>query len=189
MIRKLALALLPLLALTGCDLLGGGGDAASGDTDGALAAIRAVEAAQVAAVQADDLAGAIAPYATDAVLVSPGTGPVSGPAISQTFEVLLADEAFALEMVDGSDSATVSADGDLAVTGFTAMMTHDNNKGGTVTERMINQTVWQRTDAGAWQIVSDMNYLVPETPEATPTAAATPAPEPEPVGKPTTGGK
>lgn len=186
MIRRLALTTLSLLALSGCDLLGGG-DAAAGDADSALDAIHAVEAAQFEAVQADDLAGVIAPYAADAVLVAPGTGPVSGPAISQTFEALLADEAFALEMVEGSESARVSADGNLAVTGFTAMLTHDNNKGGTVTERMINQTVWQRSDAGTWQIASDMNYLVPETPEATPTAAATPAAEP--VGKPTEGGK
>lgn len=186
MIRKLVLFAVPLLALTGCGLPDGGGAAAS-DPGTALAAIRAVAEAQAAAVEGNDLAGTIAPYAPGAVLVPAGQGPVSGQAIGQTFEALLADPSFAVELVAGSDNAAVSTSGDLAVTGYTANLTRASDKAGTLTLRVINQTVWQIGEAGMWQIVSDVNTVVPDpaaVSAAAATAAAAPAPEPEPAREP-----
>lgn len=177
--RKLALAAMPLLALSACDMLGGA--AASGDTDAALAAIRAVEQAQFSATEADDLAGATAPYANDATLVAPDGTVATGEAIAGLFEALLADEAFNLEMVEGSETAWVAASGDLAVTGFTAQYTYADDKSGPTTVPMTNQTVWRTNDDGAWQIVSDINY---PTAAAEPAAAPEAAPEDDASGKP-----
>jgi ketosteroid isomerase-like protein len=177
MIRKLALSGLPLLAqmvaLTGCGLVDNE-DAAASDPATTLAAIRAVAEAQAAAVEGDDLAGAIAAYAPGAILVPLGDGPVSGPAIGQTFEALLADPSFAVELLAGSDSATLSSSGDLAVTGYTASLTRASDKAGSITQRIINQTVWQIGEAGTWQIVSDINTLVPDPAAATAAAAHEP---------------
>lgn len=186
MIRKLALAALPLFALTACDLLGSG-DAASGDADAALEAIHAVEDAQLAATAADDVAGAAAPYADDATLVAPDGTVATGAAITAMFEAMLADESFNLEPVEGSNTAWVAASGDLAVTGFTAQYTYSDDKEGSVTVPMTNQTVW-RNEGGTWQIVSDINYVAAAADEAAaPATAASEAPAAAPVAEPDKG--
>jgi uncharacterized protein (TIGR02246 family) len=156
-------ALLPIAVLAACTPPG------APDPAAVLAEIAKVEAAQMAAMEAGNVAGAIAPYAADAVMVSPGAAPAGGDAIRRNFEALAADPGFGLSVTRGP--AWVAASGELAVTSFTAQYTFtDPVSRRPVTEPMGNQTVWQKDADGAWKIVSDYNVSLPVPAQRAPAA-------------------
>ena len=134
----------------------------SADPETTIETVRATEQAQLEAIAADDLRGAVRVYADDATMVSPGSDPVSGAAaIGTMFEGLLADPNFAIEMTPGA--AFAAASGDLAVTTATARFTStDPVSGEAVTVPMGNQTVWRKPEGSSWEIVSDYNVALPE---------------------------
>ena len=148
--RYLALAALPLLAACG-----------SADPDEVLATVRATEQAQLEAVAAKDLRGAIRNYEPDAVLVAPGGPPATGAAaIEDAYEALLADPNFKIAMKPGEGWAAES--GELAVTTATGTATTtDAASGEPVTVPIANQTVWHREDGVGWKIASEYNASLP----------------------------
>lgn len=149
----------PLLALAPLALLCACGQSA--DPAATLDTVRATERAQLEAIAAKDLRGAVRVYADDAVMVSPGRAPASGAAaIGAAFEGLLADPNLALEIVPGT--AWAAGSGDLAVTTFTANFTAtDPASGRPVTVPVANQTVWRKAEGAPWKIVSDHNVALP----------------------------
>ena len=149
--RYLALAALPLLAACG----------AAADPAEVLATVRATEQAQLEAVAAKDLRGAIRNYETGAALVAPGGAQVSGAAaIEHAYEALLADPNFRIAMEPGEGWASES--GELAVTTATGTATTtDAASGKPVTVPIANQTVWRREDGVGWKIASEYNASLP----------------------------
>ena len=148
--RYLALAALPLLAACG-----------SADPGEVLETVRATEQAQLEAVAAKDLRGAIRNYETGAALVAPGGAQVSGAAaIEDAYEALLADPNFRIAMEPGEGWAAES--GELAVTTATGIATTtDAASGKPVTVPIANQTVWRREDGVGWKIASEYNASLP----------------------------
>lgn len=152
-------SLAPLLALVPLALLAACGQSA--DPEATLDTVRATEQAQLEAIAAKDLRGAVRVYEDDAVRVAPGGAPVSGvAAIGAAFEGLLADPNLKLEITPGPDWAAGS--GDLAVTTFTARFTTtDPASGQPVTVPVANQTVWRKAEGAPWKIVSDQTVALP----------------------------
>ena len=149
--RYLALAVLPLLAACG----------AAADPDEVLQTVRATEQAQLEAVAAKDLRGAIRNYEPGAVLVAPGGAPVTGAAaIEGAYAALIGDPNFKIAMEPGKSWAAAS--GELAVTTATGTVTTtDAASGAPVTVPIANQTVWQREDGVGWKIASEVNTSLP----------------------------
>ena len=149
--RYLALAALPLLAACG----------AAADPDEVLETVRATEQAQLQAVAAKDLRGAIRNYEPEAALVAPGGAPVSGAAaIEGAYEALLADPNFKIAMEPGKGWAAGS--GELAVTtAIGTVTTTDAASGKPVTVPIANQTVWRSADGVGWKIASEYNVALP----------------------------
>jgi uncharacterized protein (TIGR02246 family) len=156
-VRHLASAPLALLLLGAC------GSAA--DPDAVLESVRATEQAQIQAIAARDLRGAVRNYQDDAVLVTPGQAPAAGgEAIAAAFDGMLADPNLKIEITPGP--AWVSESGDLAVTTSTARYT--TSEPGTekpVELAVSNQTVWRKTAGKPWMIASDYNVEVPAAAE------------------------
>jgi ketosteroid isomerase-like protein len=152
--RYLALAPLTLL-LVACG--------SSADPNSTIATVRATEQAQLEAIVADDLRGAVRIYADEATRVAPGSAPLSGSeSIGAMFERLLADPNFAIEMTPGPAFAATS--GELAVTTSTVRVTStDPVSGEAVTVPMANQTVWRKPTGMSWEIVSDYNVALQAT--------------------------
>lgn len=143
------------------------------DSETVLETVRMTEQAQLQAIAADDLGGAVRNYDAEAVMVSAGSDPVAGAeAIRASFEQLLADPNFALEVTPGTGWASEA--GDMAVTTFTGQLTTtDPDSGEAVTVPVGNQTVWRRSDGTPWKIVSEYTVALPapaEAPEAAPPA-------------------
>ncbi len=158
-----------LLAVPLSLLLGACGSSA--DPDAVIETVRATEQAQLEAIAAGDLRGAVRNYADDAVVASPGGAPARGAAaISDAFESLLGDPNLAIEVTPGP--AWASASGDLAVTTSTARYTtSEPGSGKPAVLTVSNQTVWRKDEGAPWRIVSDYNVALPDAPQA-----ETPAP-------------
>jgi len=149
--RYLALAVLPLLAACG----------GAADPDEVLATVRATEQAQLEAMAAKDLRGAVRNYDPAAAVLAPGEPSVSGTAaIEAAYGRLLEDPNFEIAMKPGD--AWASESGELAVTTATGTVTTtDAVSGGPVTVPIANQTVWRREDGVGWKIVSEQNASLP----------------------------
>lgn len=158
--RTLALLALPLLAACG-----------SADPAEVLETVRATEQAQLEAVAAKDLRGAIRNYEPEAALVAPGGAPVHGAAaIEDAYETLLADPNFAIAMKPGEAWAAES--GELAVTTASGTATStDAASGEAVTVPIVNQTLWRRADGVGWKIVSEYNAALPPAATVEPAAS------------------
>lgn len=154
-VRYLASASLTLLLLGACG--------SSADPDAVLESVRATESAQLQAIAAGDLSGAVRNYEDGAVRVSPGQAPATGgKAIVDAFADMIADPNLKIEITPGA--AWVSKDGDMAVTTSTARYTTSEPG----TQRPIelsvgNQTVWRKPIGKPWMIVSDYNVELPGT--------------------------
>lgn len=157
MTRASLLALAPIVLLAAC-----GGSA---DPDAVLESVRATEQAQLQAIAAGDLRGAVRNYQDGATLVAPGSPPATtGEAIAAVFDELLADPNLKLEVEPGP--GWVSESGELAVTTFTGSMTMtDAASGQPVTVPIGNQTVWRKATGKPWTIVSDYNVELPAAAE------------------------
>lgn len=154
--RYLALVALPLLAACG-----------SGDPDEVLETVRATEQSQMEAIVAKDLRGAVRNYEPGAVVLVPGSAPLTGaPAIEAEFSRLLADPNFKIAMEAGDGWAAES--GELAVTTATGTVTMtDAASGEAVSMPISNQTVWRREDGVGWKIASEHNAALPQPTAAT----------------------
>lgn len=152
-VRSLASAPLTLLLLGACG--------SSADPDAVLESVRATERAQLQAIAAKDLSGAVRNYEDGAVLVSPGQAPVTGgEAIVDVFASLLADPNLKIEVTPGT--GWVSKDGDMAVTTSTARyITSEPGTEKPVELSVGNQTVWRKPIGKPWMIVSDYNVELP----------------------------
>jgi ketosteroid isomerase-like protein len=154
MMHRALFALAPAVMLAACG-------SAPVDPEAALEAVHATEQAQLQAIAAKDLRGAVRNYRDDAVLVAPGSAPATtGEAIAAEFDALLNDRNFKLEIEPGP--GWVSESGELAVTTSTGTLTTtDAASGQPVTVTVGNQTVWQKPTGKPWQIVSDYNVALP----------------------------
>jgi len=152
-VRYLASAPLALILLGACG--------SSADPDAVLESIRATERAQLQAIAAKDLRGAVRNYEDGAVLVTPGEQPATGgEAIAASFEELLSDPNLKIEFTPGP--AWVSEGGDLAVTISTARYTTSEPGSEKPVELSVsNQTVWRKPTGKPWMIVSDYNVELP----------------------------
>lgn len=148
--RSLALMALPLLAACG-----------SADPSEVIETVRATEQSQIEAIMAKDLRGATRNYDPGAVVLTPGSEPISGAAaIEKQYTALLADPNFAIAMKPGKAWAAES--GELATTTATGTVTMtDAASGEAVTVPIVNQTVWRRADGVGWKIVSEHNAALP----------------------------
>ena len=133
----------------------------SADPDAVLESVRATEQAQLQAIAARDLRGAVRNYEDGAVLVTPGEAPAAGgEAIAASFESMLSDPNLKIEVTPGP--AWVSEGGDLAVTTSTARYTtSEPGSGKPVALSVGNQTVWRKPSGKPWMIVSDYNVELP----------------------------
>lgn len=158
MTRVPFLALAPLALLAACG--------SSVDPDAVLETVRATEQAQLQALAAKDLRGAVRNYAEDAIVVTPGRAPAAdGEAIAAAFDELLTDPNFKIEVTPGPGWA--SGSGDLAVTTSTGRITTtDAASGEPVTVAIGNQTVWRKPTSKPWTIVSEYNVALPGEAEA-----------------------
>jgi ketosteroid isomerase-like protein len=131
------------------------------DPDAVIETVRATEQAQLQAIQAKDLRGAVRNYDHDATLMAAGRAPVAGAeAIEASFETMLADPNLALTIEPGP--AWASASGDLAVTTFTGQVTTtDPATTKAVTLPVRNETVWRKAEGAPWKIVSEHNVALP----------------------------
>jgi uncharacterized protein (TIGR02246 family) len=151
--RYLAATLLALLLLPACG--------SPADSEAALESVRATEQAQLQAIAAKDLRGAVRNYQDDAVLVTPGA-PLAqgGEAIAAAFDGMLADPNLKVEVTPGP--AWVSESGDLAVTTSTARYTTTEPGNEKPVELSVsNQTVWRKSAGKPWMIASDYNVELP----------------------------
>ena len=151
------LAALPLVALTACNNAG-----TTADPETELAAIHAIEQSQQTAFNADDLDGAVAPYAADAMFVGPGEAPARGiDAIRATAEAFIQDPNMSLSLI--ADEGWVAASGDLAVTTGNWTLTMSDTDGKAMVMNGINQSTWQKQD-GSWKMILDFNQATPAEP-------------------------
>lgn len=152
------------LFLAPAALLAGCGDAV--DTNALLDTVQMTEQAQLEAIKARDVRGAVRIYRSDATVVLPGGAPIKGTdAINATFEKLIADPALAVALEQGEGWASES--GELAATVATGTLTRTGADGQPATVPVAVQTVWRKTDNEGWKIVSD---VVAEVPSAQPGA-------------------
>jgi ketosteroid isomerase-like protein len=167
-----AITAVPFVLLAGCEQAA---ETPAVDPDAVLAAIHEAENMQLAALQNDDVAGAVAVYGEGAALYVDREVPAIGPAaIQANMEAMFSDPGFNAEMDEGSYKSWVSASGDMAVTSFTGQFSRTNAETGeVVTEPMVNQTVWQKQADGSWKNVHDVNMVYAA--EAVEEAAETPA--------------
>jgi uncharacterized protein (TIGR02246 family) len=152
-VRYLTSAPIALLLLGACG--------SSADPDAVLESVRATEQAQLQAIAAGDLRGAVRNYQDDAVLVTPGETPAAGgEAIAAAFDAMLADPNLKIEITPGP--AWVSKSGDLAVTTSTARYTTAEPGNEKPVELSVsNQTVWRKAAGKPWMIASDYNVELP----------------------------
>ena len=131
------------------------------DPDAVLESVRATEQAQLQAIAAKDLRGAVRNYADGAVLVTPGQAPATGgEAIAAAFDAMLADPNLKLDVTPGP--GWVSEGGDMAVTTSTARYSATEPGSDKPVEMTVsNQTVWRKPTGKPWQIVSDYNAELP----------------------------
>jgi len=141
------------IALAGCG--------SAGNPETALEAVRDTEQAQLQAIAAGDLRGAVRNYEDGALLVTPGRAPASGgEAIAAAFDEMLADPNLKVDVTPGP--AWAAENGDLAVTTSTARYTTvEPGTGKPVEQTVSNQTVWRKAAGKAWMIVSDYNVELP----------------------------
>lgn len=156
--RTLIAAAAPLVLLAGC---GQEQAPAPADPDAIFSTVAEVEAGQLAAIRTRDLAGAIAVYAPEATLITPGAPAATTPEqIRAAFEEQFRDPEMKVSL--SPVRHWVSAAGDLAVTQSSLEMTMtDPQTGRVVTSPGANQTVWKKDAAGAWKMVSDYNVALP----------------------------
>ncbi len=148
----------PFLFLAPVALLGGCGEPA--DTDAMLDTVQMTELAQLEAIKARDVRGAVRIYRPDATIVLPGGAPVKGTeAIGAAFETLIADPNLAVELTQGE--AWASESGELAATTATGTLTTTGADGQPATIPVAVQTVWRKTDNDGWKIASDLVAQLP----------------------------
>ena len=150
-----------LIATSGLWMLSACGSAAV-DPDAALEAVHATEQAQLEAIAAKDLRGAVRNYEDGAILVTPGQPPATGgEAIAAAFDEMLSDPNLKFEVTPGP--AWVSEGGDMAVTTSTVSYTSSEPGTGNPVKVMVgNQTVWRKPTGKPWRIVTDYNVALPE---------------------------
>jgi uncharacterized protein (TIGR02246 family) len=153
---KNALAAIALLLLAACAPA-----APSIDRAAELSAIDAVEAAQLAAFNAKDIDGAVAPYTSDAVFALTGAPSATGPdAIRALFQGMISDPNLALSLT--RQGSAVAASGDLAYTTsvYSVTMTDPTTHQPAATSGTA-VTVWKKQAGGSWQIAADYNIDQP----------------------------
>ena len=132
-----------------------------------VAAIRtAIEAAnksQADAIAKGDLAGAVANYVDDAVVLFPNSPAWKGKAAAQKgFTDMLAQAAFKDPAIRTDD---VIVAGDLAIETGTYAWTMVPKKGKEMKDDGKYLTVWKKQADGSWKIIRDMrNTNMPGTP-------------------------
>lgn len=152
MIRSQLLFLAPVALLAAC-----GGAA---DTNAMLDTVQMTEQAQLEAIKARDVRGAVRIYRPDATIVLPGGAPVKGTeAIDALWEKLIADPNLAIELEQGEGWASES--GELAATIATGTLTTTGADGQPRSVPIAVQTVWRKTDNDGWKIVSDVLAELP----------------------------
>ena len=126
-----------------------------------LEAIRAIEASQSNAMQANDIETALSVYAPNAAFIVSGEElTTSEEARRAGFEAMIADPNMALSL--SPSDASVSASGDLAYTTATYAFTYtDPATQQPVTSNGHNLTVWRKDEEGRWRIVADFNVDAP----------------------------
>ncbi|HWB31821.1 MAG TPA: SgcJ/EcaC family oxidoreductase [Acidobacteriaceae bacterium] len=135
--------------------------------DDTVKAIQDLEAQWVRDYAAKDPARLAAYYADDAVLMVPGSDPVSGKdAISKEMTGMVSDPAFALKFHPDHVDAASSGDVAWSEGTYTIAMTDPESK------QVINDhgsyvTVYKKQSDGSWKAVSDIaNSATPPAPPA-----------------------
>jgi len=160
------------LGVAGCDRRAdGAGDAAG--SSAAVEAVKRTEQAMLQEMKSANAAKVAAYYANDAAVMFPGDKPTEGSqAIAKRYDAMMADKAFALDIVNAR--TTVAASGDLAYTRGTYRATYtDLGSKQPVSETGNYVTVFKKQTDGNWKIVEDIS--APGFPEAAAAAAAAPA--------------
>lgn len=118
------------------------------------AAIRAVDAAWTKAAESKDVAGTVAAYADNAVLMAPG-GPASNgkEAIQKGFTGMMADKNFALKFAP--DKVEVAKSGDMAYELGDFSLTVSDPKGKPQTLKARYVVVWGKQADGSWKALVD----------------------------------
>jgi uncharacterized protein (TIGR02246 family) len=152
---RMMVAAIALATLAGCDRPAS--TAAKVDTEAEKAAIKAVEASQIKAIQAKDAAGSAANYSQDAVFVGEDGRPIEGAkAIGEAFTAMVEDPAMTFDYRQGR--MVVSEGGDMAYSTATYTYTYTDPKSGKpVTSLGSNLSVWRKQADGSWKLVADNN--------------------------------
>lgn len=170
-IRRMALAcvmITPAICLAGCDVntpqSAEQASANEPDPANARAEIDEVQALRIKALESRDVDAAVAVYAADATMITPGKPPLTDPAsIRANFAALLGDDKFRISIEAGK--TWVSAGADFAVTtAHIRIVGSRNGEPPAVLTDSMNQSVWQKQLDGSWKIESDYSVGLPAAP-------------------------
>ncbi|MBP6013467.1 MAG: SgcJ/EcaC family oxidoreductase [Alphaproteobacteria bacterium] len=151
-----ARALLLAWALAGCDVRVALAASANQVGD----AIRAQEAAMMAAIVAEDAAAIAEFYALDAQMLSPGVTNTTPAAIRAAFQRLLDDPNGTLRFQ--SSHMIIPASGDYAVSQGTYWVTYSDRASHQRASQSGNYiNLWRRQQDGSWKIIRDITAPAP----------------------------
>jgi uncharacterized protein (TIGR02246 family) len=120
-------------------------------------ALDQMEAAQITAVNAHDLAGATAPYAEDAVFINErGEASKGRDSITAAFKGFVTDPALKMDYHPGAKTMSQSGDVAYSTSEFTETYTDPATKK-PVTIKGTNLSVWRKQADGSWKLVADSN--------------------------------
>ncbi len=118
------------------------------------AAIRTVDSAMVAALNAHNIEGWLAHFAPEARMMPPGSPPVVGiPAIRQLITGFMSPEFRVAHHLEG---VVVSRSGDLAYVWYSYELTFKGPTGAPVTEKGKDISVYTKGADGSWKLAVDM---------------------------------
>ena len=131
--------------------------AAKTDVAAETQAIETMEQAQIAAINAHDLAGATTPYADDAVFITErGIVSRGKDAIGTAFKGFVADPTLKIEYSPSAKSFSKAGDLAYSTAEFTESFTDPATKK-LVTIKGTNLSVWRKQADGSWRLVADSN--------------------------------
>ena len=135
--------------------------AAKTDAAAETGALDQMEQAQIAAVNAHDVAGATAPYAEDAIFINErGVASKGRDTIVAAFKGFVTDPALKIDYHPGAKTVSQSGDVAYSTSEFTETYTDPATKK-LVSIKGTNLSVWKKQADGSWKLVADSNPAAP----------------------------